>query len=101
MTLEGGGNKMAIKLVTYDLNKQGQDYKDLYREIKSIGPCINPLDSVWLIKTELTCLEIKKKLRSVMDTNDHIIVVPYANDKNGERSSNLKKEFVNWIQANI
>jgi hypothetical protein len=98
--LEGGGN-MAIKLITYDLNKTGQDYSSLYDEIKSLGECINPLDSVWLVQTNIKSTDIRDRLKKVADKNDYFIVVPYANDSNSERAAWLKSEHIKWINNHL
>ncbi len=92
---------MEIKLITYDLNKQGQDYKDLYAEIKSLGPCINALDSVWLVKTDLSSTKIRDKLKAVADKNDYFIIVPYALNESSERAATLKAEHIKWIKDNL
>lgn len=88
---------MSIVLVTYDLNKEGQDYEALYEQIKSLGDCINPLDSVWLIKTDKSCAEVKEHLDPVLDKNDLFLVLPY--DKG--RAGVLKSKHVEWIKQNI
>ncbi|AST93042.1 hypothetical protein BC6307_18150 [Sutcliffiella cohnii] len=92
---------MAIKLITYDLNKQGQNYSALYDENKKLGPCINPLDSVWLVQTDIMSSEIRDRLKSVADKNDYFIVVPYAINKNDERAAWLKGEHIEWIQGHL
>lgn len=92
---------MAIKLITYDLNKEGQDYSSLYEEIKSIGECINPLDSVWLVQTEISSSLIRDRLKKVADKNDYFIVVPYATNSNSERAAWLKNEHIKWIQDHL
>lgn len=92
---------MAIKLITYDLNKEGQDYTNLYKEIKSLGECINPLDSVWLVQTDISSPEIRNRLREIADENDYFIVVPYAIDSDSERAAWLKKDHINWIKNHL
>ena len=88
---------MSIVLVTYDLNKVGQDYEALYEQIKSLGDCINPLDSVWLIKTDKTCAQVRDHIKTVLDGNDLLIVLPYGEG----RASILNSKDIEWIKQNI
>ncbi|PFB05019.1 hypothetical protein CN385_05835 [Bacillus anthracis] len=89
---------MAIKLITYDLNKPSQDYSSLYEEIESLGDCINPLKSVWLVKTTLSSGEIIERLKKVADKNDDFIVVPYDTP---DRSAYMSTKYVDWVKQNL
>lgn len=76
---------MAAYLITYDLNKPGQNYPKLYDVIKELGSYwCHPLESVWLVKSNLTVDEISNKILSVIDkTNDYLFVVEVNNHKQG------------------
>ena len=67
---------MKSFLITYDLIKTGQAYEPLKEKIKSINPkqywkC---MESVFIINTDLTALEIGKLLEPIVDNNDKIII---------------------------
>ncbi len=45
------GEVTLILLITYDLNKPGQDYPGLYEALKSSGWWWHHLDPLWIVKT--------------------------------------------------
>lgn len=45
---------MTVYCVSYDLNKAGQNYNDLYEELKKSPNWWHHLDSTWLIVTNET-----------------------------------------------
>ena len=61
--------------ISYDLNSPGQDYDDLYEEIKKLGEWCHPLDSTWFVDSSFSAKEVRDKLESVMDNSDALIVV--------------------------
>lgn len=65
-------------LFTYDLNKPGQEYPKLYDAIKGMGPWWHYLDSTWLVDTNLTADQIRRRIRAVIDPTDHILVVQFG-----------------------
>ena len=66
---------MATYIISYDLNKPGQNYNDLYDAIKSFGTWWHHLDSTWLIVTTQTATQIRDKLTRHLDNNDCLLVV--------------------------
>jgi len=72
---------MAVLLVTYDLNKPGQDYNDFYKIIKSY-PYAKLSESSYAINTTDSPQTVVDRLRRYMDANDHLYVInlkrPYA-----------------------
>ena len=90
---------MSIKLITYDLNKPAQNYDSLYKEIEGLGDHIHPLESVWLVKTELSSEAILKRLFKVADKNDNLLVTPFG--CNGEYFAYLNTEDIKWIDNNL
>ena len=61
-------------LVTYDLDKPGQDYNAIHEKIKSLGRWYHPQQSVFYLHTALGPKEAHNAVASVMDTNDKLIV---------------------------
>lgn len=60
-------------LVSYDL-VMAKDYDKVYKYLKEFS-CIKPLESLWLLKTNLTVTEIRDNLISLTDNDDKIIVL--------------------------
>lgn len=65
---------MNTYLIGYDLDKPGQDYKDLIDKIKSFGTWWHCLDSTWLIKSSLSAKAIRDDLATIIDNNDKLLV---------------------------
>jgi hypothetical protein len=61
-------------LVTYDLDKPGQNYEGVHAKIKSLGRWFHPQLSVFYLHTALTAKEAHAAVWSVMDANDRLIV---------------------------
>lgn len=72
-----------ILLITYDLNKPGQDYSSLYEEIKKAGTWWHHLDSTWIISTSQTPVEWQKRLQEHLDENDSLLVIEVCNNYQG------------------
>lgn len=67
---------MASYLISYDLNKPGQNYSDLYDAIKKVGSTWwHCLDSTWIVKSTKSAAQIRDALLPCLDKNDRILVV--------------------------
>lgn len=64
-------------LVSYDLDKPGQDYTDLISALKRLG-AIKPLFSEWVLSSSSTAMEILTYLRQFVDANDRLLVMEIA-----------------------
>lgn len=71
---------MKTLLITYDLNKLGQKYDELYEVIKNIGVWWHYLDSTWLVRTNLNVNQVSDKMLGVLDDNDHFLVIDITGD---------------------
>ncbi len=65
---------MNTYLITYDLNKPGQVYQQLYQEIKSLGVTIHGMQNVWFLESNYSAKQIRDSLKQVVDSNDKIFV---------------------------
>ncbi|WP_069997771.1 hypothetical protein [Cellulosilyticum sp. I15G10I2] len=77
---------MKVFLISYDLNKSGQDYNSLYEAIKACSysdTWWHYLDSTWIIKSNLSVSQVSDKLKSVMDDNDSLLVIEVINNYAG------------------
>lgn len=61
-------------LVTYDLNKAGQNYEALIEKIKQLGAWAKVQQSVWYLHTSYSANEVLDQLTKVTDFNDSIFV---------------------------
>jgi hypothetical protein len=62
--------------ISYDLNKPGQNYPELYDKIKKLASnWCHPVDSTWFIETSYSASEVRDSIVSVIDSSDSIIVV--------------------------
>jgi hypothetical protein len=61
-------------LVTYDLDKPGQDYNAIHAKIKSLGTWYHPQLSVFYLHTAFSAKQAHDAIASVMDGNDKLIV---------------------------
>lgn len=80
-----------VYMVSYDLNKPGQNYDDLYQKIKgaSTGVWCHPMDSTWIIQSNLTPEGIYNKVKSALDPSDSIFIVQIAQNYYGVLPNDL------------
>ena len=91
---------MKTYLITYDLNKPGQDYNKLYEAIKisSDFSAWHCLDSNWIIKTDQTASEIRDYLKSFIDSSDNLLVVKLS----GEGAwTGFDNNCSKWLKDNL
>lgn len=84
-----------IHLITYDLNKPGQDYSSLFEAIKNVGAWWHYLDSTWLVDTALSTSQVSERLRARIDENDHLLVIRVTRDYSGW----LPQEGWDWLNG--
>lgn len=89
---------MKTYLVGYDLMKKGQDYTSLHEEIKKFGTWCHLLDSTWIIKSNLTALQIFDKLSLKIDNNDKLFI---ARLEGQSAWVNLGNEISDWLKKNM
>ena len=89
---------MTAYLITYDLNRPGKDYPELYSAIKSLGAWWHYLDSTWLVATSDTAVEIRDRLKRVVDDTDRILVIKLTSSW---ASYNLPSRAADWIRERV
>ena len=75
-----------VYMITYDLNKEGQDYENVIQAIKdaSTGVWCTYWKSSFLIKSNLqTANEVFNKIQPYLDSNDTLLVIEVKNNKQG------------------
>lgn len=75
-----------VYMITYDLNKTGQDYDGVIEAIKSAGDeaWCHYWDSTWLIRSTIESPdEVVDKIKPHLDSNDRCLVIEVKNNKQG------------------
>ena len=67
----------SLYIVTYDLNKPGQKYNELYDTLKNFLDWAHPMESTWFIVSPKSATQVRDILESKIDTNDNILVVNF------------------------
>lgn len=89
---------MKSYIISYDLNKPGQNYNDLYEAIKALGNWWHHLDSTWIIKSNLTAVQVRDSLTPHMDSNDKILVATLS----GEAAwKGFNQKGSDWLKNNL
>ena len=86
-----------VYIISYDLNKPGQDYQDLYKRLKDYSSWWHYLDSTWLVYTSSSPDEIYKNLKPTLDKNDYILIIEVKKNYQGF----LPEKAWNWINKYI
>ncbi len=64
-------------LITYDLNKSGQNYAALIEKIKTLGAWAKVQQSAWYLHTSYSSKEVLEMLSTVTDYNDSLLLLNY------------------------
>ncbi|HPW34554.1 MAG TPA: CRISPR-associated protein Cas2 [Candidatus Paceibacterota bacterium] len=92
---------MKTFLISYDLGvpETHSDYVLLSNHIKSFySSWARPVKSVWILKSEKDTVQIRDEIKSVLDSNDKLIVVEMSGDWG---TYNISKEITDWMKNNI
>lgn len=89
---------MAVQLISYDLKKPGQAYRDLHEAIKAHGGWWHCIESVWLVVTDLTSAQVRTRLTPHLDANDRLLVAEVGSDW---ATWGLSDECVTWLRNHI
>lgn len=65
---------MAVILVTYDLNRPGQNYQAVHDYLKKFTYC-KGMESVWLLDTQQSTEAVRDGLSRIVDSTDTLFVV--------------------------
>jgi hypothetical protein len=92
---------MKTLLISYDLGvpETSEDYKKLIEYIKSFGTWAKPLYSVWFIKTDKTCTQVRDEIKVKTDRNDKTLVMEVTGAD--WASLHLTKEVTDWMKTNL
>lgn len=84
-----------IYLVTYDLkNGLPEEYQELYALFSTFDDHKKCLESSWLVKTELSCQQVRDLVLAKVKPGDFVVVLPYG----PTRSSWISNDVIAWIR---
>ena len=87
---------MKLMAINYTLHWPGQNYRRLANSIPFIcNQYAHVSDSFWLIKTEMTCAQIRNSLKLMVDTNDLLMI----SEVQDWASYNLPPNIVVWADG--
>ncbi len=87
-----------VHAITYDLNKVGQNYEELYKRIQALGDAIHPLQNLWLLSCIRTADGVRKYLQEAIDSNDSLFV---AQMHRGEYSAWMSQSAHSWLDSKL
>lgn len=88
---------MSVYCVTYDLNRAGQNYDQLYRELRSSPGYWHELESIWLISTSENAQQLSSRLLRHIDNNDNLLVIKVVKDFQGW----LPNDAWTWLNNHV
>lgn len=90
--------KLTVYLVSYDLVGPTRDYEPIIEKIKEYDNWVKILESVFVINSERTAVQIKNNLITTLDQNDKLFVAKLS----GEYSTKELSTFANlWLLENL
>lgn len=83
-------------IISYDLRKS-RNYDPLYQALKSYGKWARITESTWAVVTTTSAVEIRDRLRKMMDDDDRLFVIKSGTEA-AWRNSRCKSE---WLKENL
>ncbi|WP_045319837.1 hypothetical protein [Limimaricola cinnabarinus] len=94
---------MATYMIGYDLNREGVGYSDANRRLtekikETFTYWWHHLDSTWIVKSDLTAVNIRDTLKSVLDADDELLVVKLSGTG---AWSGFSEKGSSWLKNNL
>jgi hypothetical protein len=91
---------MKNYLISYDLigGQPITSYQNLRNAITKVAYWAKPLESLFIIKSDLPAIEIARRLQPFLHQKDKLLVIEVGKDWG---SLNLQTEVVNWLKINL
>jgi len=89
---------MASVLITYDLISPGKKYTELHDAIKVLGSWWHCVESTWIVKSELSLVQIRDQLKKHVDSNDKLLVLGLSG---AGAWVGLDKNCSDWLTNNL
>ena len=81
--------------ISYDLNKPGQQYPNLYDTIKKAPSWAHAMDSLWFISTNESVKTWSDRLKQAIDNNDDLFVVDITGQP---RQGWMNQKIWDWLK---
>jgi len=88
---------MAIYMIGYDKAGPNYDYQPLIDAIENLGGFIHPLESTWLVKSDLKASEILDIVKKHCHSKDKLLVLEAGSDT----AAILDKASAEWIYLHL
>ncbi len=88
---------MKTYLISFDFEEPRRNFHRLYEAIKTYGIWCKINESVWIIKTDNSTIEIRDFLKQYIYSNDGIFVVKTSR----EAAWNNIKVKTEWLKNNL
>ena len=89
---------MSTYVVTYDLHQVGQNYDCLHKKLKAYPKHWHAQQSVWIIETSQSAVQVRDHLSTCLDANDKLIVAKLS----GEAAwSGYSANVTKWLKARL
>ena len=89
---------MASYIITYDLNRAGQNYEALEKAIKSYGTWAKIATTTFVIRSDNNSSGIRDHLKGQIDANDELFVGKLA----GEGAwFGLGEKITKWLKEHL
>jgi hypothetical protein len=91
---------MPVYQISYDLQDPGQDYENLYDEIKNLGSWTHILESTWLVDCEISSAgDVRDELMDEIDNNDKLFVAKISSGWGWGTS--FSDDSTSWIKDHL
>jgi CRISPR/Cas system-associated endoribonuclease Cas2 len=89
---------VASYIITYDLNRAGQNYESLNKAIQSYGTWAKIATTTYVVISSDSAENIRNNLQQYIDNNDELFV----GKLNGEAAwYGLSDKISSWLQTNL
>lgn len=90
---------MNTYLVSYDLRQPGRNYNPVHEHLRSYPDWAKPLESLWLVKSNLMAVQIRDNLVRLIDANDCVFVVDVTQKSAAWKG--LSADLSAWIKSKL
>jgi hypothetical protein len=88
---------MTVRLITYDLNKPGQNHASVLKKIKDDYVWARLSESSYAVETNESPTTIFNAFSPLLDQNDTFFVITLTSPWEGQAS----KEVIQWLQQRL
>lgn len=89
---------MALHIVAYDLNQQGQNYDCIIKKLEGFGTFWHFQKSVWLVEWAGSSYDLANDLEGCLDSNDTLFVSRVTSDS---AWSGYDADGTAWIASHL